>query len=403
MNGNFVTRFATLALTLLPATIGAQDAAPVTKAFRDNARQMGRQIVVAAAAMPTNLYVFRLPQSPLSYGDILRALVGQTNDFCSSFLNVRTPAGAGVPDTAGKSLLITRVGDAFQRCDQLLSTLNDTNLGAHYAGPKWMTRAAAMLQMTMLWSDAYGQLAIGLRLNGRVPPMPCLGEGVTAMGCTTGVPICRASRGVSGRGYLPPGSTFTLLDSPYSVTSDGLGPYIAGPLNGHLRINVSRVASLEFAADPADGSVVRSVKVDLNHPVPGDIGVPLGVVTSNRNMEFAAQWYTDSNHVTHGLRDIPIGTTVNAEQVDIGVYIDGVFHILQMGPQRYGHCGSDGSATFGDGTTRATIHRAGETEWVVDLPPGSIGRLFDIHLSAPNAINKGLYYVSLHYVIKQAN
>jgi hypothetical protein len=57
----------------------------------------------------------------------------------------------------------------------------------------------------------------------------------------------------------------------------------------------------------------------------------------------------------------------------------------------------------GDGTTRATIHRVTATEWVVDLPPGSVGRLFDIHLSASNAINKGLYYVSLHYIVKQAN
>jgi hypothetical protein len=135
--------------------------------------------------------------------------------------------------------------------------------------------------------------------------------------------------------------------------------------------------------------------------VPRDIGVPLGVIASNHNLELASQWYTDSSHVAHSIRDIPIGTTVISEQTDIGIHINGVYHILQMGPQRYGHCFSDGSTTYGDGTTRATIRRTTATEWIVDLPLGSIGRLFDIHLSAPNAVNKGLYYVSLRYVIKQ--
>jgi hypothetical protein len=37
----------------------------------------------------------------------------------------------------------------------------------------------------------------------------------------------------------------------------------------------------------------------------------------------------------------------------------------------------------------------------MDLPPGSVGRLFDIHLLEPNAVNKGLYHVSLHYVIER--
>ena len=266
-----------------------------------------------------------------------------------------------------------------------------------------MTRAAAMMQVTLLWADQYGRLASDLRLNGRVPPIPCNGDIGMTSGCSTGFRICSSSSRAPGQGYLPSGSTATLSDSPYSITSDGLGPYITGGRGAYVRINASQVASLEFANVPSDGSATRSIKVDLNHPVPGDIGVPLGVVASNHNLELASQWYTDSSNIAHSIRDIPIGTTVTSEQTDLGVHINGVYHVLQMGPQRYGHCFSDGSATNGAGTTRATIRRVTATEWVVDLPPGSVGRLFDIRLSAPNAVNKGLYYVSLHYVIKQVN
>lgn len=377
-----------LAFTLLPASVGGQEPAPVAKAFRENAREIGRLITLAADAMPADRYSFRAPHAQLSFGETLSALVGRSEFFCASIQSVRSPARPGVSDTAGKTGLVARVAAAFQLCNQLLSDLDDSNLGAPYAGASGVTRAAAMLQASLLWSVAYGQLTTGLRLNGRVPPVPCNGDIGTTSGCSTGVRTCSASSSAPGQGYLPPGSTATLRDSPYSVTSDGFGPYIAGPRSGHVRINASQVASLEFANPPGDGSVVRSLKVDLNHPVPGDIGVPLGVVASDHNLELASQWYTDSSHIAHSIRDIPIGTTVIAEQTDIGVHIDGVYHVLQMGPQRYGHCFSDGSAMFGDGTTRATIHRAGAYEWVVDLPPGSIGRLFDIHLSAPNAINK---------------
>ncbi len=403
MTTHAFSRSAPMVLLMLPVALGAQVATPVAKAFRDNVRQSGEQIVLAATLMPSDLYAFHALQSPLSFRDILQSLVEQANDVCSDLLKVETPVGLGVSSSAGKDSLIARVQGAFHRCDELLAGLEDTDLDATYAGARGVTQAAAMFRVTSLWSSAYAQLAAGLRLNGLVPPIPCLGEGVFPGGCTTGVTVCKGSHPAPGSGFLPPGSTFTLLDSSYTVRSDGLGPYTAGPLRGHIRMNVSRVADLEFAAAPDDGTVPRSLKVDLDHPVPGDIGVPLGVVTSNRNMELAAQWYTDSNNIAHDVRDIPIGTTVNAEQADVGLFIDGVFHILQMGPQRYGHCGSDGSATFGDGTTRATIHRMSAGEWAVDLPPGSIGRLFDIHMSAPNAINKGLYYVSMHFVIKQAN
>lgn len=85
--------------------------------------------------------------------------------------------------------------------------------------------------------------------------------------------------------------------------------------------------------------------------------------------------------------------------MNVTLHLDGRFHILQMGPQAYGHCHSAPTAVFGTGTTAGTIYRASMTKWAVDLPQGSIGRLFDLYNTDQYAVDKGLYYTQVHYEI----
>ena len=206
------------------------------------------------------------------------------------------------------------------------------------------------------------------------------------------------------------GGSIQLADSGYSVRSDGLGPYISGSLG--TQVLVGPLAGL-FLGRGGVRVRPRAFTVDLSRPVPGDIGVPLGVVRAtgwpgnfipaggDYFVEIAAQWYTEADYTQHSLLDIPIGSTVQAEQLDLNFYIDGLHHVLQMGPQPTGHCFSDGTAIHGDGTTRGTITRPTPTRWVVDLPPGSIGRLFQVDRADKHAINRGLYYVSLHFELQR--
>ena len=100
---------------------------------------------------------------------------------------------------------------------------------------------------------------------------------------------------------------------------------------------------------------VRSINIDLSRPVPGDIGVPLGVIVQSGDTELGAQWYTEhdssaTTFLSHPVTEIPVGTTVPARQIDVAFQIDGATHVLQMGPQPYGHCYSDGTAIYGTGT-----------------------------------------------------
>ena len=94
------------------------------------------------------------------------------------------------------------------------------------------------------------------------------------------------------------------------------------------------------------------------------------------------------------LHDIPVGKTVTAAQMNVGFDLNGRAHILQMGPQSFGVC--HGTPGHGTGTSSGTIYRASLTKWVMDLPAGSAGRLFDLE---GGPLDKGLFYVRLHYEI----
>jgi tetratricopeptide (TPR) repeat protein len=84
--------------------------------------------------------------------------------------------------------------------------------------------------------------------------------------------------------------------------------------------------------------------------------------------------------------------------MNVSFHLDGRFHLLQIGPQPFGHC-HGATRVHGSGTSSGTIYRASETKWVIDLPAGSVARLFDLSHTTLNAVDKGLYYVRLHYEI----
>lgn len=204
----------------------------------------------------------------------------------------------------------------------------------------------------------------------------------------------------------------TISDSGYSVHSDGKGPYVKDSMNVVIP-GVGPVAGMLLETTPSR-LPARSFFVDLDHPVPGDIGERLGIVsadgrfpgkfnpsgTSPRN-ELVAHANTDWDEKQHPLSEIPLGVSVQLDQIDLDFYINGVLHILQMGPQPYGHCQAGGTAVFGDGTTRGSFSHPDADHWVIDLPPGSVGRLFANQSGDATAVNRGLYYVSLHIVLQR--
>jgi hypothetical protein len=158
------------------------------------------------------------------------------------------------------------------------------------------------------------------------------------------------------------------------------------------------VATLSFDKSSKSVKNPRKYTVNLTNPVPGGGGVPLGTITDGNDNNIEIQWHRVGD-ARQNLHNIAVGQTVTADQIDATFHINGRFHILQMGPQPYGHCHSAPTAVFGTGTSSGTIYRASETKWVIDLPPGSVGRLFDLYNTDQYAVDKGLYYTQLHYEI----
>ena len=161
------------AVGLLTAAASAATAqtSPVAQAFRDNARQVSRNLEQAAEVMPADKYGFKPTPAQMSFGDIVVHLA-QGNDFlCSTIGGMKAPARSRVSATDTKEILIARLADSFQFCDRALASLDDSNLGQELpVAGNTMSRAAVETLTVADWADHYSQMAIYLRLNGLLPP-----------------------------------------------------------------------------------------------------------------------------------------------------------------------------------------------------------------------------------------
>lgn len=197
-----------------------------------------------------------------------------------------------------------------------------------------------------------------------------------------------------------------VADLPDGVSSDGRGPYLKGR-DGVIDSRTGTEATLTIYDRTDTVRNVRSFTVNLSKPVPHSGGVPRGTITSRNPSGFVTQRGMVGDTVQN-LIDIDVGHKEQAAQMNVSFHINGRFHVLQMGPQANGHCMGGVSLVHGTGTSSGTISRVSRTKWVMDLPAGSVGRLFDIQGSQPvglarpswdHAVDKGLYYVRLHYEI----
>ena len=196
-------------------------------------------------------------------------------------------------------------------------------------------------------------------------------------------------------------------DRPNGVSSDGRGPY----RKGERGVRDSRAGTEGALGIDRATRNARSITVNLSKPVPGGGGVPLGTVTSPGGLITQRVMVGDT---VQNLIDIADGQTVSTALVSVSFFLNGRFSMLQMGPVANGHCMRVKNLVHGTGTSSGTIFRANQTKWVIDLPAGSVGRLFDMQGSLPagqwpptsppweHAVDKGLYYVELHYEITDA-
>jgi uncharacterized damage-inducible protein DinB len=157
---------------MVPVAGAAQQANPVSDAFRDYAKQSATNLIAAAEEFPADKYSYKPTPTQMSVGDIVVHLI-QGNDYlCGSIGGVQAPTRTKVSTTDTKETLVARLRETFAFCDKALAPVSDANLGEQlpFFGGQKMSRAAVMTVTTGDWADHYSQYANYLRLNGMLPP-----------------------------------------------------------------------------------------------------------------------------------------------------------------------------------------------------------------------------------------
>jgi len=385
------------AVMAFAGTAVGQTASPVTDALRDAMRTASAQLIVAAETMPPDRYGVRPSASEPTFGELVARATNVSIAYCARIAG-RPPAAGFADESEPKDTLTAKLRGRLRECEEVLKGLTDAGLGEtiRFNGPK--SRAAVITGATTFWGEVRQQMVGAMRRAGVVPPTPCTGPGGEVHG---GGPGCESGRNLctSDRNPLTGSRVAILADAPYSIRSDGAGRYVPGDHNVFAAAAGTSAALLladQFTA-PSDR---RAFLIDLDDPVPSQGGRRLGVVRADNNVVVVAQQRVGAANRLRLMSEIPVGASVPAPQISIEFRIDSAVYVLQAGPQPVGHCFSDGTAVHGNGTSIGTITRADSSTWVIELPPKSVARLFDVRNQYPHAVDKGLYFVSLKLTIE---
>jgi hypothetical protein len=190
-----------------------------------------------------------------------------------------------------------------------------------------------------------------------------------------------------------------IVHGGHSLAGDGLGPYVDAVNSSSvynresLSVFVWDHVSLQSnKPDPAATALhERYMTFDLSRPVEGSGAVKLQMEKDDL-ARFHVFWKHDhgSTERFFYMGEIPIGTTVESDRVEMWAFVNGVQHVLQVGPWAMGEF-SDRAPIDGKGTTKATITRETDYSWRIKAPNGSVARLWNSS-DIEHPVDKGLYY-----------
>lgn len=376
--------------------LDAQAPSPVADALRKAVAEVGHNLVLAAEGMPAAKFAARAYAFAPTFGETMTEVVNYSALYCQQVTGTSDARNWIEADVSRDSLVVVLKAN-LAYCARTLARLDDTRLADTVRFDGLKTRATVIREFSSYLAARYEYLTTVMRLQNLVPPMKCSGAG-GAINCGSGENLCFAH----STAFVAAPLMATLADSAYTVRSDGKGPYVRGTSNVQVT-SVGRAGVMVLGRLGLAEAQRRAVLIDLSKPVSGSGAQSLGVVRADQFMEVAGQWESDrANHRPKSLVDIPVGATVTAKQIDVEFSIDGQVHALQAGPQPIGHCFSDEPATHGRGTTTGTISHPDTDTWIVELPPGSVMRLFNVDKRYPYAVDRGLYQMSLRLTLRKS-
>jgi hypothetical protein len=165
---------------------------PMTTAFRNRTTTLRRNIAQAFDSIPESKFSYKPTPAQLTFGYIAQHVANDNYIFCNNFGDKKatlpdedTQTPDSVKATWPKEKLVTKLKAAMAFCDDAMTQLDDTNLGAiiTVSGPnntsRQVSRMNYVLGHALDLADHYSQLANYMRLNGMLPPtaLPRPGRG----------------------------------------------------------------------------------------------------------------------------------------------------------------------------------------------------------------------------------
>ena len=190
-------RAALLAVAFAAPLAAAQQPAgpptnPMATAFRNRTTTLRRNIAQALDSIPESKFNYKPTPAQLTVGYIAQHMAADDYFFCNNFSDKKatipeeeTKTADSVKATWPKAKLMASLKAAMAFCDDAMTGLDDTNLGAiiTVAGPnntsRQVSRMNYLLGHAIDLADHYSQLANYMRLNGMLPPtaLPRPGRG----------------------------------------------------------------------------------------------------------------------------------------------------------------------------------------------------------------------------------
>ena len=201
---------------------------------------------------------------------------------------------------------------------------------------------------------------------------------------------------------IPPFRLRVTFQAGNSIEPDDKGVYLDG--SGGVSATACDALSLWLGAskaeDPCAGpsergqTNVRTISVDLGNPVEGSGAKKLERLTGSQARIHVFLSRDRERRMIHSIYEVNAGETVQSDRVEIGLRLGGEDHVLLVGPWGPGEFNlRQPTVLHGEGSSKATVKRISNTMWVVDAPPGSIGRLWN-NADPANPVDRGLYYAS---------
>lgn len=161
---------------------GAQQANPITAAFRGRIMALHRNIAQAFDSIPESKFSYKPTPAQLTIGYIAQHLADDSYFFCNNFGTMKGTRSAKDTTTADsvkakwpKDTLVTQLKASFKFCQDALAQVDDAKLADQitmtFGGQSRNTaRANMVLGHALDLADHYSQLANYMRLNNILPP-----------------------------------------------------------------------------------------------------------------------------------------------------------------------------------------------------------------------------------------